>query len=110
MFEYISSYADWSGIHIFLNTYSDSVLKDTGTEIKSELREKVILHEMGHAQKLAHPKQMENIATVPDGRGGYIDDTSVVALMNQGNPKEVSILTCRFPKRHDIINLKNKWE
>ena len=71
-----------------------------------DLIEKVIIHELGHALKLAHPKQTSGLQTVINGRGGY---TSVSALMNQGNPNATTILTCATPKWHDIINLRNKW-
>ena len=102
-------YDNWNSIIIYLNVNAGTVL-DGSDEENYRFREKTILHEMGHAQKLAHPMQIEDIAIVLNGRGGYSSNTSVVALMNQWNPMSSSNLTCRKPKLHDLINLNNKWE
>ncbi len=95
----------WHKVHIYLNTSSSGALSGADDIVI----QKVILHELGHALKLAHPKQLTDLASVTNGRGGYPNDASVSALMNQGNPYSYSNLTCATPKWHDIINLKNKW-
>lgn len=97
---------NWHRVSIFLNVSTSGALYNAGDDVV----EKVILHELGHAMKLAHPKQTDGLASVTNGRGGYPGDNSVTAIMNQGNPMNSSNLTCGWPKMHDIINLKNKWE
>lgn len=64
---------------------------------------------MGHALKLAHPKQTDGLASVSNARSGYSGDNSVTSVMNQGNPTYSSNLTCEWAKIHDKINLTNKW-
>jgi len=95
---------DWSHVIISLNTSSAGPLVGDDALIR-----KVIIHELGHALKLAHPKQVDDIQSVPNAHGPYADDNSVCALMNQGDPNDTSNLTCATPKWHDIINLRNKW-
>lgn len=98
-------YDDWSDVTIFLNTSTNGCLfGSTDAHIET-----VILHELGHALKLAHPKQTENLVSVTNGRGGYPGDFSVLSVMNHGDPNSWSDSICATPKWHDIINLKNKW-
>lgn len=73
-------------------------------------RKKVIVHELGHAFKLAHTFGDLNYINVPNGRGGYFDNNSVAAVMNQGIPDTELNLATATPKWHDKINLKNKWD
>ena len=96
---------DWSSVIISLNTSSSGPLA-----MDDDLIRKTIIHELGHALKLAHPKHADYTQDVTNGRGKYADDNSVCALMNQGTPNSTLNLTCATPKWHDIINLKNKWE
>ena len=102
----VSIYEDFDKVEIFINTSPSSPFAGESTDV---LIEKVIVHELGHALKLTHPKHADYIQAVPNGRGVYADDNSVCALMNQGNPNTTSNLTCATPKWHDIINLRNKW-
>ncbi len=95
----------WNKVYIYLNTSTSGALNGASNVVI----EKVILHELGHALKLAHPKQTTDLASVTNGRGGYSYDNSVSAIMNQGDPTYSGNLTCASPKWHDIINLKNKW-
>lgn len=95
---------DWNSVVISLNTSSSGPL--VGND---DLIRKTIIHELGHALKLAHPKHANYIQDVPNGRGSYAGDNSVCALMNQGDPNDTLNLACATPKWHDIINLKNKW-
>jgi len=94
---------DWNSVRISLNTNTSGPLNGD-----TELIRTTIIHEMGHALKLAHPKHSDYIATVLNGRGAYLDDNCVCAVMNQDSPSN-GLLTCATPKWHDIINLKNKW-
>ena len=98
----------WYSSTIYLNTNLNGVMN----EYKSEngVIEKVILHELGHALKLAHPKHSGYTVSVPNGRGAYANDNCVCALMNQGRTSLTNRLTCLYPKWHDIINLNNKWK
>ena len=100
----VSVGSDWDGVIISLNISSSSPLVGNEDKIR-----KTIIHEMGHALKLAHPKDVDFIQNVPNGRGTYLDDNSVSAIMNQGDPNITSNLACATPKWHDIISLKNKW-
>lgn len=99
--------SDWEAVTIYLNIEQGKGLNAPGVD--DALIEKVILHELGHALKLTHPRQESNLADVPHGRGGYGSDAKVVALMNQGDPDSQSGLAASTPKWHDIINLINKW-
>ena len=67
---------------------------------------KAIIHEFGHALKLAHPKGVNFLQDITNGRGSYTNDNCVCAVMNQGSPEDG--LTCSTPKWHDKINLWNK--
>ncbi|MFR1519173.1 MAG: hypothetical protein ACLSVG_10475, partial [Clostridia bacterium] len=71
-------------------------------------RQATIAHELGHALKLAHPHVRENLANVPNGRGGYLYSNEVASIMNQGSIYGANNATA-YPSTHDIINLKNKW-
>lgn len=113
--------SNWNEAIIFLNTTLDlsgsnpivsplASLSGSTVIPNTVLIEKVIIHEMGHALKLAHPFDSDQLENVVDGRGAYTNDNKVCAVMNQGYPYNNSILTCETPKIHDIINLRNKWE
>ncbi len=72
------------------------------------------MHEIGHALKLAHPKDGNNLINNTYGRNNYSNDNCIISIMNQGDPSlyEVGIpfnLACMEIKNHDIINLRNKW-
>ena len=73
------------------------------------LREYVLLHELGHALKLAHPYDGTYCPNSDGARNPYSGWNSVAAVMNQKNPASTNNLTCCLPKYHDIINLRNKW-
>lgn len=66
-------------------------------EENSSYREAVILHEMGHVLKLAHPNL------------NYGDDNTITSVMNWGNPLDDSNLATVSPSKFDMINLKNKF-
>lgn len=99
--------ANWNKVCILLNT------SGRWKSLNDIHKEKTILHELGHALKLAHPFHSEDTADVPNGRPSYPDNVygcyDVCAIMNWQSPTVNSNLTCRYPKKHDIINLKNKW-
>lgn len=100
-------YADWTHVEIYVNTEKDGPLDEQDYITKKQ----TILHELGHALKLAHPSQREDLCIVPNGRGGYSDgDDAVSAIMNQDASTDSGNLTCLCPKWHDIINLRNKWK
>lgn len=86
-----------------LKTASNSVLQNN-----EYYRKKIILHELGHALKLAHPKDDTWCEHFEGERGSYSSDNCVTGIMNP-NPILNNTLTCCLPKYHDIINLKNKW-
>ncbi|MBR4435297.1 MAG: hypothetical protein IKS90_04285 [Clostridia bacterium] len=93
---------DWYGVQITL--YLNS-LKPLSTAKKRS----IILHELGHALKLAHTT--ENSATlevVNDPRGGYSDFNRVCSIMNY-EEDDGNDLYCYSPTWHDMINLRNKW-
>ncbi len=75
-------------------------LKKTVTKTQKQSR---------HALKLAHPKGVNFLQDITNGRGVYLNDSCVCAVMNQHNPSDSSNLACATPKWHDIINLINKW-
>ena len=100
----ISPDNNWDHVEILLNTATDGVLKNDTTLIR-----KVIIHELGHALKLAHPKGVNFLQDITNGRGSYTNDNCVCAVMNQGSPEDEYGLTCSTPKWHDKINLINKW-
>lgn len=98
---------NWQSVEITLNLSAND---DSLNDMEDYEIEAVILHEFGHALKLAHPKQKDDLdTTVPNGRGGYADDDKVCSIMNHGNLGFTGNLFCRRPKWHDRINLKNKW-
>lgn len=79
---------------------------------------KVITHEMGHALKLAHPKESNDLHSFSGARGAYdISDVSTVySIMHQGPSWDTSstqrskYLTSSIPQALDMINLISKWE
>lgn len=96
---------DWEATTIFLNIS----VNDNDVASSEMLRKKIIAHEMGHALKLLHPKERECLYPNSNGRGNYLDDDSVLAIMNQGSPLDDNNKTAASPKWHDKINLINKW-
>lgn len=105
-YEEVSLNEDFDKVEIFINTSPSSPFAGESTDV---LIEKVIVHELGHALKLAHPMAQSGLQSVSNARNNYPDNYSVLANMNQGNPNLSSNLTASTPKWHDIINLKNKW-
>jgi len=116
-------WSDWTHAKIYLNTFldiNDGEIKaspfvlyydyDTGICYSDDDNiVKTIAHEVGHALKLAHPKQVEYLPEIDNARGGYVNDSCVCAIMNQDSVMSWNILSCITPKWHDIINLRNKW-
>ena len=96
---------DFSKVVIFINTSDTSSFAG---ESDDELIKKVIIHELGHALKLAHPMEPNGLQPVPNARNNYPYNNSVLAVMNQGDPSEPNLTSCMC-KLHDKINLKNKW-
>ena len=100
-----------------LNNYNNEVLSDKNwdkvsisintseyfTSVCDNDKVSTILHELGHALKLAHPND-------PAGSPVYPDSNSVCSIMNGGSVVDDAYLACLYPKMHDIINLKNKWK
>lgn len=105
-YEKVSINEDLDKVEIFINTSSSSPFASESTGV---VIEKVIVHELGHALKLAHPMGSYGLQSVSNARNNYPDNYSVLANMNQENPNNSSNLTASTPKWHDIINLKNKW-
>lgn len=109
-----SFYQPWYGAIIKLNCIADDEEIAAYTDRD---KEKFILHELGHALKLAHPSETEHLFNSSDivERGGYptssiILPAHICSLMNQGFPDDSGDqYICARPKWHDIINFKNKW-
>jgi hypothetical protein len=101
----VSLNEDFSKVVIFINTSDTSSFADESDE---ELIKKVIIHELGHALKLAHPMEPNGLQPVLNARNNYPYNDSVLAVMNQGNPSDPNLTSC-ICKWHDKINLKNKW-
>ena len=78
----LSTGADWNKVCILLNT------SGTWKSFNDIHKEKTILHELGHALKLAHP--FHSTADVPNGRPSYPDNVygcnDVCAIMNWRSP------------------------
>ena len=68
--------------------------------------ESIVIHEMGHVLKLCHPKQTTGFPVFNGSRDNYNDDNSVCSVMNHNTGEN---LFCKRPKKHDMINLINKW-
>ena len=105
-YEEVSPNEDFDKVEIFINTSSSSPFTNDSTGV---VIEKVIVHELGHALKLAHPMEPNELQQVDNARNQYPNNTSVLANMNQWEPTNSTNLTASTPKWHDIINLKNKW-
>ncbi len=95
---------DATRAEILLNVSLDSDLRDN-----PQRQSEVFLHELGHVLKLAHPKETVGLMPIYNGRGAYSGDNKVIGLMNNGNATSGGNLSCRVPKWHDKINLKNRW-
>ena len=96
---------DWVETTIYLNISPSDDVDLTNAAV----RKKIIAHEMGHALKLLHPKEKTCLYPISGGRGWYVGDNSVVAIMNQGDPMSDEKKAAATPKWHDRINLINKW-
>lgn len=105
-YEEVSLAEDFDKVEIFINTSSLSPFASETTDV---VVEKVIVHELGHGLKLAHPMEPNGLLPVNNARNHYLDNETVYSNMNQGNPNSVYNLTASTPKWHDIINLRNKW-
>jgi len=97
---------DFDKVEIFINTDASSPFSSETTDVTIE---KVIIHELGHALKLAHPMEPYGLQSVSNARNEYPDNFSVLAVMNQNSPNTTTNKTAATPKWHDIINLTNKW-
>lgn len=97
---------DFDKVEIYINTHVSSPFASETTDV---VIEKVIIHELGHALKLAHPMEPNGLQAVNNARNYYPSNNNILANMNQDNPNYSSNLTACTPKWHDIINLKNKW-
>ena len=88
---------DWDKVSIYINTSGYFLLVDDNDKVST------ILHELGHALKLAHPND-------PAGSPVYPGSNSVCSIMNEYSITLPNYLACLYPKKHDIINLRNKWK
>lgn len=61
---------------------------------------------MGHVLMLSHPKEENGLPVFEGARNNYDNDNSVCSVMNHAVAEN---LFCIRPKKHDIINLINKW-
>ena len=113
----LKAYNDWYGINVFIYTgisYNErpNPLEDQTASDRSCFRREVLLHEIGHAFKLAHPDTSEWLLGVPNGRGAYPNNYSVASVMDVicTEPEPFITIDCTTPKYHDKINLINKWD
>ncbi len=98
VFTICSPDAEWKEIVIKINT--DTTVFDNCTD-SAQMRGKIVIHEVGHALKLAHPEQGNNIIghIIP---GGY-----AFAVMNQGDIVNQEVASEIVD--HDRENLIYKW-
>ena len=105
---------DDSDVDIWQNYDNGEIQLDVRSEGRmgnadANLRIYVLAHELGHALKLAHPDESENIANVSNGRGAYAIEGNVASVMNSGGIYDTEKNAALSPTTHDIINFKNKW-
>lgn len=88
---------DWYSVTIYINTHEDAF---SGSSYPEKSAIKTIIHEVGHALKLAHPFPDESYAD-------HIYDGLPHAVMNQGLVDEACVAFTVVT--HDKKNLIYKW-